>query len=474
MLKNLGSCALGCLVLAACSNSSTKITEGNASLGIAKFQITEGAQVMTIIGLDTQANEVARLELTHGRYVPTDDLGQQPGEAVDGRRLTVKVKDQTFEWQTMGYTDTTHMPSLVSQHRDLVAAFTADVHVQPLLHKWSIGWAGPELGGEVAYDQTGCVGGTSAPSGCGATCALQDGETTPACNGNPVAAVYIVDTSSVQSEVVQCCGTSYSGNLTMKTCTTIHVCVGGSQAGQACTTNANCPSSTCDTGHYTSACGSSANKCMPCGSPISYTGSCSLSTSGNSICYDYCNEAGTSCDEDADCCGGGACCDGTCTNEITCDVCTPSCAGKDCGDDGCEGSCGSCSGVDTCGGGGTAGVCGCTPQCTGKDCGDDGCDGSCGSCSGYDSCGGGGTAGVCGCTAATCGSSCGTISDGCGHDLDCGGCSSGYDCVNNSCTPSCSHDCYGSCDTYNGCGELCGCDTGACCDNVCTTEIFCD
>jgi parallel beta-helix repeat protein len=63
--------------------------------------------------------------------------------------------------------------------------------------------------------------------------------------------------------------------------------------------------------------------------------------------------------------------------------CTPDCSGKNCGDDGCGGSCGTCSGGQTC----VSGVCtGCTPDCTGKNCGDDGCGGSCGTCSGGQIC----------------------------------------------------------------------------------------
>ena len=103
-------------------------------------------------------------------------------------------------------------------------------------------------------------------------------------------------------------------------------------------------------------------------------------------------------------------------------LCAPSCGGKDCGDDGCGGTCGSCYSapgaacplscnaygkcdaacVDcaglgwTCGSnccGGNCGsctppaicnpvshVCDCTANCTGKACGDDGCGGSCGDC----------------------------------------------------------------------------------------------
>ncbi|MBW2702771.1 MAG: hypothetical protein JRF33_18270 [Deltaproteobacteria bacterium] len=67
-----------------------------------------------------------------------------------------------------------------------------------------------------------------------------------------------------------------------------------------------------------------------------------------------------------------SCVDGTCVID-----CTPDCDGKDCGDDGCGGSCGTCPGaLDKC----IEGACVCQLDCTGKDCGDDGCGGSCGTC----------------------------------------------------------------------------------------------
>jgi hypothetical protein len=59
-------------------------------------------------------------------------------------------------------------------------------------------------------------------------------------------------------------------------------------------------------------------------------------------------------------------------------VCIPDCYGKECGDDGCGGSCGTCAFGESC----TYGTCSssCTPDCYGKECGDDGCGGSCGTC----------------------------------------------------------------------------------------------
>ena len=70
---------------------------------------------------------------------------------------------------------------------------------------------------------------------------------------------------------------------------------------------------------------------------------------------------------------------GGCTSQVhvVCgDTCTASCNGRECGDDGCGGSCGECWG-EAC----IDGICGgCQPQCSARECGDDGCGGSCGTC----------------------------------------------------------------------------------------------
>ncbi len=56
------------------------------------------------------------------------------------------------------------------------------------------------------------------------------------------------------------------------------------------------------------------------------------------------------------------------------------CKDKQCGHDGCGGSCGTCAAGTTCN---ESGACvACTPSCNGKTCGDDGCGGSCGTCAG--------------------------------------------------------------------------------------------
>ena len=61
------------------------------------------------------------------------------------------------------------------------------------------------------------------------------------------------------------------------------------------------------------------------------------------------------------------------TETPSADVCVPDCLGKQCGDDGCGGSCGECPTGQACQDDGTC--LGCTPECAGKACGDDGCGG---------------------------------------------------------------------------------------------------
>jgi hypothetical protein len=116
--------------------------------------------------------------------------------------------------------------------------------------------------------------------------------------------------------------------------------------------------------------------------------------------------------------------------------------------DGCGGSlnCGTCTGSNSCGGGGTPSVCGtsCVPTtciAQGIDCGPagDGCGNqlNCGGCPEGQSCGGAGVSGKCGvpdggtCSPSTCiaqGFNCGPAGDGCGGLLACGTCPTGQTC----------------------------------------------
>lgn len=86
------------------------------------------------------------------------------------------------------------------------------------------------------------------------------------------------------------------------------------------------------------------------------------------------------CDErecGADGCGGscGTCEQGTACSGRVCE-CVPQCDDRACGDDTCGGSCGACAAGTAC----DDGQCACEPQCENKECGDDACGGVCGTC----------------------------------------------------------------------------------------------
>ena len=145
------------------------------------------------------------------------------------------------------------------------------------------------------------------------------------------------------------------------------------------------------------------------------------------------------------------------------DVCVPDCEGKECGNDGCGGNCGTCPAVaPICGDNGKCAV-ECIPDCTDKECGDDGC--------------GGGPCGECPevapyCVEFKCAMECDQQCDGkeCGDDGcggDCGPCPDGTpDCVDGICTFLCEPECGDKECGDDGCGGDCGqCDCGETCTN---------
>jgi hypothetical protein len=202
----------------------------------------------------------------------------------------------------------------------------------------------------------------------------------------------------------------------------------------------------------------------------------------------------------------GACCSGGqtpcfgCPSGQTCTstgCCMPNCsATHNCGDDGCGGSCGTCTSPDTC----VNGQCICVPDCTAKACGsDDGCGGMCqtGTCPTGATC----QSGTCVCTLTVNGDPCNTGTDCCSGVCDTtastcvtcitaghGICSSGSDCCSNRCNSgicNCARtlidpcatddDCCSAVCCFNGNGERrclretgAGCVNGAeCCSNNC-------
>ena len=159
------------------------------------------------------------------------------------------------------------------------------------------------------------------------------------------------------------------------------------------------------------------------------------------------------------------------------DACVPDCQDKNCGDNGCSGTCGKCGNNAICSNKGKcicpnegcmgvccgyAQVCGangkcCTPDCDGRVCGNNGCGGSCGLCPANEDC----TEGQCDCNNLVCANTC---------------CPPGAICQNNK--TCCVPDCTGMECGDDGCGGECGlcpddgnlCTTDKCEEGQCTVE----
>ena len=155
--------------------------------------------------------------------------------------------------------------------------------------------------------------------------------------------------------------------------------------------------------------------------------------------------------------------------------CVPNCTLKQCGADGCGGTCGACPQDEYCSDKGECFPNGCEPDCEGKQCGDNGCGGSCGGCGENFECNG---SGQCECgpkdhfneVNGKCLPSCGALLAQKGlPDTGQGCCNSGcttaqaggpgstwdctYCCASSSNTPSCSESSSGGCEgAPEGCG----------------------
>ncbi len=167
-------------------------------------------------------------------------------------------------------------------------------------------------------------------------------------------------------------------------------------------------------------------------------------------------------------CGSDGCAGtcGVCDASSTCNAagqcvqkCQVDCTGKQCGDNGCGGSCGQCpTGICS-----ETGTCVCVPHCGGKECGADGCGGACGTCASGLACnavgqcvGGAECTDTCNSVDAQCGAVCG---------VNCGACAEGLSCVGNQCV--CEPACDGKTCGDDGCGGSCGtCEVDSTCSDV--------
>ena len=150
---------------------------------------------------------------------------------------------------------------------------------------------------------------------------------------------------------------------------TCEVCTGQEQCqGQSCVCLPACAGKDCGPDGCGGSCGSctAPNTCGGSGTP----GVCGCTPQSDATtCAGKCGSVLNNCGQTVDC---TPLCTGCCTGEI----CQPGTDNLFCGRNG--GACDRCTSPQTCGGGGSAGVCGCTPTCAGKDCGaSDGCGGIC-------------------------------------------------------------------------------------------------
>lgn len=315
--------------------------------------------------------------------------------------------------------------------------------------------------------------------GCGEFCGLQCGK----CGVGQTCYKYQCCQMNCGGKV---CGDDGCGGL-CGTCSGTDECV----AGKCEKCQPKCQDKLCGP----DGCGGTCGACK--GTDVCVQGQCA-----QSLCTGQCGAGGPQktpegkdCYCDDACKGYGDCCPGACAACPTLKgCCEPSCAGKECGDDGCGGVCGKCAnngsceagkcttcklncegkqcGPDGCGGecgkcsdGGTceAGKCAaCQPKCTGVECGDDGCKGSCGDCPKGKTC----TAGKCICppsgTTVCCGNSVCPIDTCGGVGAPLYPCSE--NCVDGECAAKCVPSCVGKGCGSDGCGGTCGqCPSGYTC-----------
>jgi hypothetical protein len=240
----------------------------------------------TIVASDDAGREVGRVELQHGPIVLGEQFGELAGTMEAGRQLSVEVDGQTFDWQTVGFDDTRHMPALPAFYFDRVAAFVADEHVRPILDRWLIGWDPAATVTHADHYDECILSGWNAIvinlRGVPGTYPTQGGRTVPACgNGTQPGWQAVVVNQDTQDHVMQCCGATASvGSYSEKTCALTGTCKGGSRAGAVCGENPDCPGSIC--GNYLGSCGIPAGpnaRCAACFTPKPYSGYCAVGSS---------------------------------------------------------------------------------------------------------------------------------------------------------------------------------------------------
>ena len=276
---------MGCVLV--CASGCTDSGVEPRGVTAPAFEVREGASSTRVVARDAAGLEVARLELVHGLFEASEDVGG-PGRAiVDGRKLTAVVGDETLAWETIGYTDTSAMPPLPPSLA-AVAAFLSDERVRPILAKWRIGWRESREGLVPRSDEPeeplcdyhhASYAGTN-PRSCARNaagimqCAIATGTTQVCANGGTIAVAGIAVTEDAatwglgQDIVAMCCGNAATGSYAVKVCPHIAPPPGGNFCGT---------------------CGCSVNRCQACFNTQPYANGCSLYTEPAG----YDNAAGT-------------------------------------------------------------------------------------------------------------------------------------------------------------------------------------
>ncbi|HEU4726813.1 MAG TPA: hypothetical protein VFT22_02960 [Kofleriaceae bacterium] len=271
MRKQLGCGYVGVIAFGtACVSGTPLTTPGSAELGIASFEVTDTAERTTIVGLDAQHGEVARLDFIHGRFTMPVEFGPPyGGSEVDGRSIHAAIRGHVLDWRTVGYTDTSAMPAFPSSE-SMLTAFLADGHVKPFLDRWQVGWAQPVQAGVASQfllnQDCEWTGNTYnwCPVGYPSACEITDG-TTQGCAGGYVLEGLVLR-GSFQDSVSLCCsdGTraGTSGVFGEKTCS--------------------------QTGDLTSTCGS-GTKCVQCWA-FPFSDHCDVTPQWNGAVYNACHD----------------------------------------------------------------------------------------------------------------------------------------------------------------------------------------
>jgi hypothetical protein len=282
-------------------------------------------------------------------------------------------------------------------------------------------------GGVVAGDAGPCGAGRVA---CGDSCIPEDDLNCGACGmACPAGERCISGVCACGVGLARCGGACIDTSADDANCGTCGTSCGGAEtcSGGMCVCAgglSRCSGSCVDTRTDASHCGGCGASC----DPAHATGSCAASSCRVASCdggWGNCNASAadgceTRLDSDANCgdcgnrCGGGETCSGD-----RCE-CVPDCGGLECGDDGCGGSCGNCTGMnEVCD---STGVCRCRGGYSDEGAG---CQPSCGTYlgeRGYNNVGGG-----------CCGTPCVGRGSGFGVTFDCD-----YCCESFTGTPACS------------------------------------